>query len=124
MVAQNTAETDEQIIDLTELIEKGEVPASDPSEQTRAHAAAEAAAEKEELQSKRNNLFEEKMLEHNAQMQKFLLTHTETTRKELGEWGRAKEEERSFVRKDVSEIIKLMSIAVVGIVGFINLFKK
>ena len=50
MVAQNTAETDEQIIDLTELIEKGEVPASDPSEQTRAHAAAEAAAEKEELQ--------------------------------------------------------------------------
>lgn len=81
-------------------------------------------AEKEELQSKRNNLFEEKMLEHNAQMQKFLLTHTETTRKELGEWARAKEEERSFVRKDVSEIIKLMSIAVVGIVGFINLFKK
>ena len=45
MVAKNTAETDEQIIDLTELIEKGEVPASDPSEQTRAHAAAEAAAE-------------------------------------------------------------------------------
>ena len=81
-------------------------------------------AEKEELQSKRNNLFEEKMLEHNAQMQKFLLTHTEITRKELGEWGKAKEEERSFVRKDVSEIIKLMSIAVVGIVGFINLFKK
>ena len=50
MVAQNTAETDEQIIDLTELIEKGEVPANDPSEQSRAHAAAEAEAEKEELQ--------------------------------------------------------------------------
>ena len=50
MVAQNTAETDEQIIDLTELIEKGEVPASDPSVQAQAHAAAEAEAEKEELQ--------------------------------------------------------------------------
>ena len=50
MVAQNTAETDEQIIDLTELIEKGEVPASDPSVQAHAHAAAEAMAEKEELQ--------------------------------------------------------------------------
>ena len=50
MVAQNTAETDEQIIDLTELIEKGEVPASDPSVQSQAHAAAEAVAEKEELQ--------------------------------------------------------------------------
>ena len=50
MVAQNTAETDEQIIDLTELIEKGEVPANDPSVQSRAHAAAEAEAEKEELQ--------------------------------------------------------------------------
>ena len=33
MVAKNTAETDDQIIDLTELIEKGEVPANDPSEQ-------------------------------------------------------------------------------------------
>ena len=50
MVAQNTAETDEQIIDLTELIEKGEVPANDPSVQSQAHAAAEAVAEKEELQ--------------------------------------------------------------------------
>ena len=50
MVAQNTAETDEQIIDLTELIEKGEVPANDPSVQSRLNAAAEAEAEKEELQ--------------------------------------------------------------------------
>ena len=50
MVAQNTAETDEQIIDLTELIEKGEVPANDPSVQSRSNAAAEAEAEKEELQ--------------------------------------------------------------------------
>ena len=50
MVAQNTAETDEQIIDLTELIEKGAVPANDPSVQSRSHAAAEVEAEKEELQ--------------------------------------------------------------------------
>ena len=41
MVAKNTAETDDQIIDLTELIEKGEVPANDPSEQPQAVAAPE-----------------------------------------------------------------------------------
>ena len=49
MVAQNTAETDEQIIDLTELIEKGEVPANDPSEQPQAVAAPEAEADQKAL---------------------------------------------------------------------------
>ncbi|QCC84640.1 hypothetical protein DDIC_01835 [Desulfovibrio desulfuricans] len=49
MVAKNTAETDEQIIDLTELIEKGEVPANDPSAQP-LHNAAEAEVEQEKLQ--------------------------------------------------------------------------
>ena len=49
MVAKNTAETDDQIIDLTELIEKGEVPANDPSEQPQAAAAPEVEADQEAL---------------------------------------------------------------------------
>jgi len=49
MVAKNTAETDDQIIDLTELIEKGEVPANDPSEQPQAVAAPEAEADQKAL---------------------------------------------------------------------------
>ena len=49
MVAKNTAETDDQIIDLTELIEKGEVPATDPSEQPQAAAAPDVEADQEAL---------------------------------------------------------------------------
>ncbi|MCH5145913.1 hypothetical protein JMF94_12545 [Desulfovibrio sp. UIB00] len=49
MVAKNTAETDDQIIDLTELIEKGEVPANDPSEQPQAAAAPDVEADQEAL---------------------------------------------------------------------------
>ena len=49
MVAKNTAETDDKIIDLTELIEKGEVTANDPSEQPQAAADPEVEADQEAL---------------------------------------------------------------------------
>ena len=56
MVAKNTAETDDQIIDLTELIEKGEVPANDLSAQSRPPAHTEAEAEQEALNAQLRDL--------------------------------------------------------------------
>ena len=56
MDAKNTAETDDQIIDLTELIEKGEVPANDLSAQSRPPAHTEAEAEQEALNAQLRDL--------------------------------------------------------------------
>ena len=56
MVAKNTAETDDQIIDLTELIEKGEVPANDLSAQSKPSAHTEAEAEQEALNAQLRDL--------------------------------------------------------------------
>ena len=56
MDAKNTAETDDQIIDLTELIEKGEVPANDLSAQSKPSAHTEAEAEQEALNAQLRDL--------------------------------------------------------------------
>ncbi|MBO6171161.1 MAG: hypothetical protein J6N67_03245, partial [Desulfovibrio sp.] len=45
MVAENPADTDEQVIDLTELIEKGNVPADDASAQPSRNAEADGIQE-------------------------------------------------------------------------------